>query len=154
MKNKGQGTREMYASLHYVLQNVIAKTAGEERFSVLKVPPQGPIDYLYIDPVGVVQIDNVKKTTEHTSEILINPDIKLLAELITKLQKAMTDTSRPKHSHAIRDHVQVSEYMDPGARGIRDQFCLWLKPQLTRGHRGAKPINRVTTNWERQEQES
>ncbi|CAE7189968.1 unnamed protein product [Symbiodinium necroappetens] len=91
----------MYASLHYVLQNVTAKTTGEERFSVLKVPPQGPIDYLYIDPVGVVQIDNVKKTTEHTSEILINPDIKLLAEFITKLQKAMTDTNRNVNANEV-----------------------------------------------------
>ena len=52
--HRGQSTREMHMSCYQVLQTVIAKVTGKSMFALLRPPPTGEFEFLYIDPVAVM----------------------------------------------------------------------------------------------------
>ena len=55
--------QQMHLGCYSVLSGLIAKVTGDQIFAILKQPPQGPFDYPYIDPVGVMMINGLATTT-------------------------------------------------------------------------------------------
>ncbi|CAE7833030.1 unnamed protein product [Symbiodinium microadriaticum] len=79
--------QEMHASCYAILQSLIAAVTGKTMFAMLREPPTGSHDYLYIDPVAVTMITGIAATTTTTIELLVNYDIVIPAKYTAKLNR-------------------------------------------------------------------
>ena len=130
---KGQTTQQMHYSCYSVLTELIAKVTGDKMFSVLREPPNRAVDYLHIDPVGVLMMNNVNTTAVTTIEMIVNYSIQLPARFTEKLTKSHATARPARHTQALH-HLSVADYLVLGQTSIRDQKR-WRQSQDQRSPR-------------------
>ena len=122
---RGQSTKEMHLSCLWVLSEIIPKLTGYESFSVIRPPPTGPTEFLYIDPVGIVMMQSLKDTSADTIALLIdhNIDIQVPAKMTDKVVKRKIDKEKNPQAHKGRQalkHLTPADYMAAGQTSIMD----------------------------------
>ena len=89
-------------------------------FAMLRPPPQGELEFLYIDQVGVMMIDGKTVTSTTTIAMLFNYDIRIPARFTEKLTKSRAEPRPSRHPQAL-DHIGPADYLDPNQVGVRDK---------------------------------
>ena len=121
--NRGQTTQEMHYSCLCVLGEIVPKLTGYTSSSLIRPPPAGPREFLYVDPVGVVLIQSLKDTSADTIALLIDHNIQVPAKFTDKVVKRKIDKEKNPQAHKGRQavqHLTFSDYMAAGQTSIMD----------------------------------
>ena len=69
----------MHYSCLFILSEIIPKLTGYATFSLIRPPPNGPAEFLYIDPVGLVLTRSIKDTSADAIALLIDHNVQVPA---------------------------------------------------------------------------
>ena len=69
----------------FILSEIIPKLTGSATFSLIRPPPSGPTEFLYIDPVGIVLTQSIKDTSADTIALLIDHNIQVPARFTDRV---------------------------------------------------------------------
>ena len=74
-------------------------------------------DYLHIDPVGILMMNDVNTTTVTTIEMIVNYSIQLPARFVENLTKTRATTRSARHTQALH-HLSAADYLAPGQQFV------------------------------------
>ena len=103
-----------------VLCEVIPIVTGYSQFSVLRPTPTGPVEFLYIDPVGILLAHS--DVSAQTIALLVDYNVQIPAHFADKLRNSRIEKQqrpnlrRPDALH----HISASEYLPRGQTSIMD----------------------------------
>eukprot|EP00439_Symbiodinium_sp_Y106_P080074 s2620_g18.t2 len=127
--NRGQDEKQMHyrqdeKQMHYsclgVLSDLIPRITGYVQFSLIRPAPAGKVEFLYIDPVGVLLMQSMKDNTAVTTALLIDHNIQVPARFIDRLNKRKIDAEQnPQHrKHRALHHLDARDYLSAGQTSI------------------------------------
>ena len=114
-----QDTKVMHYSCLHILSEII-----HAAFSLIRPPPHGQTEFLYIDSVGIVLIQSIKDTSANTIALLIDHNIQVPAKSTDRVTRKKVDKERNPQAHAARpalQHILPSDYLTAGQTSIMDQ---------------------------------
>ena len=114
----------MHYSWLHTLSEIVPKLTGYAAFSLIRPPPNGPTEYLYIDPVGIVLTRSIKDTFADTIALLIDHNIQVPAKFTDRVTRRKVDKEKNPQAHVARpalQHVLPSDYLTAGQTSIMDQ---------------------------------
>ena len=119
-----QETREMHYSCLFILSDIIPKPTGYATFSLIRPSPNGPTEFLYIDPVGIVLTQSIKDTSADTIALLIDHNIQVPARFTDRVTRRKVDKEKNPQAHVARPALQrilPSDYLTAGQTSIMNQ---------------------------------
>ena len=122
--DRDQETNVMHYSWLHILSKITPKLTGYAAFSLIRPPPNGPTEYLYIDPVGIVLTQSIKDTSADTMALLIDHNIQVPAKFTDRVTRRKVDKEKNPQAHVARPALQYilpSDYLTAGQTSIMDQ---------------------------------
>ena len=114
----------MHYSWLHTLSEIVPKLTGYAAFSLIRPPPNGPTEYLYIDPVGIVLTRSIKDTFADTIALLIDHNIQVPAKFTDRVTWRKVDKEKNPRAHVASpalQHILPSDYLTAGQTSIMDQ---------------------------------
>eukprot|EP00439_Symbiodinium_sp_Y106_P018675 s8961_g2.t1 len=99
--DRDQETNVMHYSWLHILSKITPKLTGYAAFSLIRPPPNGPTEYLYIDPVGIVLTQSIKDTSADTMALLIDHNIQVPAKFTDRVTRRKVDKEKNPQAHAV-----------------------------------------------------
>ena len=157
--NRGQDEKQMHYSCLGVLSDLIPRITGYVQFSLIRPAPTGKVEFLYIDPVGVLFMQSMKDNSAMTTALLIDHNIQVPARFIDRLNKRKIDAEQnpQHHKHRALHHLDDGDYLSAGQPSImytqvtqeeRDRVTRPSHPQAPASDReGQQRIPRNVNQW-------
>ena len=120
--NRGQDDKQMHYSCLGVLSDLIPRITAHVQFSLIRPAPTGKVEFLYIDPVGVLLMQSLKDNSAVTTALLVDHNIQVPAKFIYRLNKRKIDA---EHIHSTTSIVLCSIWT-PETISAQDRRPSWI----------------------------
>ena len=118
--NRGLDEKQMHYSCLGVLSDLIPRITGYVQFSLIRPAPTGKVEFLYIDPVGVLLMQSMRDNSAMTTALIIDHNIQVPARFIDRLNKRKIDAEQnpQHHKHRALHHLDARDYLSAGQTSI------------------------------------